>query len=301
MPKNPFSRYGRLAQVMPVPAGGKTFILVPASSALIPDLEAQFPVDEDGVTRVYTTLASAAGACVAGRGDTVAALPGAYTISTVVSSAIDGWRLVGLGTPGSAMFTGSAASILTLTGNNGEITNCGFTIATTKKALTLTGASSWNIHDNVFVSSVGGAASHFIHMLTTACNYNIIKNNRFISNLVVSGAAVTQTSHITGLGIGNVIEGNVFVAGRVTTDNAGVVTDGVVFANAADAGNLVRGNSFTEFNGATFTAGVNYGTTALSGSVLAVENNFMLATAANAVVNGSNAANFANNIASGTV
>lgn len=300
MAKNPFSVYGRIARMAPT-LSGKLFVLVPSGSALIPELQELFPADEDGVVRVYTDLATVAAACVSGRGDTVAVMPGTYTISTVVSSAITDWKLIGVGAPGQAILTGSAASILTLTGTGVEVANLTFNIATTKKAITLTGASNCNIHDNNFLASVGGAASHFIHMLTTACTYNWIHDNKFITNLDVSGAAVTQTSHITGLGIGNVIEHNLFVAGRLTTANNGVVTSGIVFAAAADAGNMVRWNTFTEFNGATFTAGVDYGTTALGGSVICVENNFMLATAANAVVQGSNAGQFANNIASGTV
>lgn len=298
--KNPFSAFGRMARPLPKGAG-KLFTLVPAGNAHIPALRDQYPTDEDGVARVYTTLASAVAAVVSGRGDVIQVMPGSYTISTVVSSSASNWSLVGVGTPCAATFTGSGASILTLTGDSVEVSNIGFAIATTKKAITLTGADDCVIRDCVFTSAVGGTASHFIHMLTTACNYNIIKNNRFITNLDVSGAGVTQTSHITGLGIGNVIEGNVFVAGRLTTANAGAVTSGIVFAAAADAGNTVRKNTFTEFNGATFTAGVDYGTTAVGGSVICVENNFMLATAANAVVNGSNAGSFANNIASGTV
>lgn len=301
MVRNPFSKYGRLTRVLPGTPAGKTFIVVPSGSALIPELQDQFPMDEDGVVRVYTDLATAVAAVTSARGDVVLVMPGAYTISTVVSSSANDWKLIGLGTPGEAMLTGSSASILTLTGDGVEVANIGFTIATTKKAITLTGADNCKIHDNLFLSSVGGAASHFIHMLTTVCNYNHIYDNRFISNLVVSGGAITQTSHITGLGIGNIIEHNLFVAGRVTTANNGIVTDGVVFAAAADAGNMVRHNTFTEFNGGVFTGGVTYGTTALGGSVICVENNFMLATAANAVVPGANAGEFANNIASGTV
>lgn len=297
---NPFSMYGRLTRTLPTGLG-KTFILVPPSSTHLTALQDQYPVDEDGVTRVYTTLASAVAACVTGRGDTIVVMPGAYTVSSVVALTVSDVKIIGASTPGSAMFTGSAASILTITGDNIEVSGVGFTIATTKVAITMTGADNCNIHNNVFLSAVGGAASHFILMLTTACSYNWIHHNEFISNLVVAGGAITQTSHITGLGIGNVIEDNVFVAGRVTTANAGAVTSGIVFAAAADAGNVIRRNEFTEFNGATFTAGVDYGTTALGGSVLCTANNFMLATAANAVVNGANAGSFANNIASGTV
>ena len=301
MARNPFSTYGRLQALAPAGAG-KLFILIPSGSAILPEIQELFPVDEDGVARIYTTLASAAAACVADRGDVVAVMPGAYTISTVVSSAIDNWKLIGVGQPGEAMFTGSAASILTLTGDGVEVARLGFTIATTKKAITLTGADNCNIHDNVFLSAVGGSASHFIHMLTTACSYNWIHGNKFLTNaLGTEQVAVAQTSHITGLGIGNVIEDNLFMAGRIATDTPAAVTSGVVFAAAADAGNLVRKNSFVEFNGATFTAGVDYGTTAVGGSVLCVDNNFQLATTANAVVNGSNKGNFANNLVSGDV
>lgn len=245
------------------------------------------------------TIANALAACAAGKGDTIICLPGhTETITTAIAMSKNDVRLIGLGR---VTLSGSAANIIDLTGDGCEIAGFQFNLASTKIAINMTSADRCRIHSNDFLSSVGGAASHFIFMGTTACNHNIIRNNRFLSNLVVAGGAITQTSHITGLGIGNVIELNLFMAGRVTTANGGAVTAGVVFAAAADAGNLVRWNSFVEFNGATFTAGVNYGTTALGGSVLCVENNFMLATAANAVVPGANAGSFANNIADGTV
>lgn len=302
MSRNLFSKYGRISKPAPV-GNGKAFYVVPSGSSLLSDLSAQFPVDEDGVVRVYTDIASALAVCVSGRGDFVYVMPGSYTISTALAApSVDDVHLIGIGTSGSVILTGSSANVLNLTTCKGwEISNLQINIASTKIGIKLVGCSGLSIHDNTFLSAVGGAASHFIQMVTTACNYNKIFNNQFISNLVVAGGSITQTSHITGLGIGNVIEHNVFVAGRVTTANAGAVTNGVVFADAADAGNLVRHNSFTEFNGATFTAGVNYGTTALGGSVMCYDNNFMLATAANAVVPGSNAGSFANNIADGTV
>lgn len=297
---NPFSTYGRLAQALP-PVVGKSFYVAPSGSTLFSALSEQFPVDEDGVVRVYTDIASAITSCVSGRGDVINVLPGTFTISTALAMSKNNVKLVAVGNLGTTVLTGSASDIIDLTGDGCEISGFTFNLASTKIAIDMEGADYSNIHDNVFLSAVGGAASHFIRMATTACNYNWIHDNRFISNLVVAGGAITQTSHITGLGIGNVIEHNVFVAGRVTTANAGAVTNGIVFAAAADAGNLVRWNSFTEFNGATFTAGINYGTTALGGSVMAYDNNLMLATAANAIVNGSNAGEFANNIASGTV
>jgi len=282
-------------------AGGRTFVVAAATNAAYDKLSQIFVPDPDGLTRLYTTIAGAIAATVSGRGDFIFVAPGSYTISTVLTLANNGVHLIGLGNPGEVVLNGTAADILTITGDAAEVAGFTFVIATTKKAITMTGADYCRIHDNIFLSAVGGTASHFIHMVTTACLYNDIRDNKFISNLVVTAATVTQTSQITGLGIGNSIEHNLFVAGRVSTTNAGAVTAGIVFAAEADAGNLVRWNTFTEFNGATFTAGVDYGTTAVAGSVICVENNFMLATAASAVVNGSNTGNFANNIASGTV
>ncbi len=302
MGRNLFSKYGRISKPAPI-GNGKAFYVFPSGSSLTADITEQFPVDEDGVVRVYTDIATALAACVSGRGDYVYVSPGTYTITTALAAtSVDDVHLVALGTEGSTILTGSAANVLNLTTCKGwEITGFQFNLASTKKVLALVGCSGINVHHNTFLSAVGGSASHFIHMLTTASTYCRIYDNRFISNLVVAGGAITQTSMITGLGIGHIIERNVFVVGEVTTANQGTVTDGIVFAAAADAGNIVRGNSFTEFNAAVFTAGVNYGTTAIAGSVLCHDNNFMLATGANAVVNGSNAGNFANNIASGTV
>lgn len=305
--KNPFSQYGRIVKpVLPL-GNGKTFILVPAGSDQITGLQAQFPVDEDGVQRVYTTLASAVAAVVTGRGDQILVCPGTYTISTVVSTSASNFKILGLGNPGEAMFTGSAASILTLTGDGVEIARVGFTIASTLVAITMTGADYCDIHDNVFYSTVGGTGSYFIQQ-TTASNFNKIRENQFVSNLnVISSGALTQSGHIVLLGTANVVERNVFIASRNSTTANGVVITSIWVATANDAtntlvnaGNLIRQNSFTEVNGATFTAGLDY-QMSVSGSTLAVDNNFVLATPANAIVSGNLGVGFANNIATGVV
>jgi hypothetical protein len=245
------------------------------------------------------TIAQALTRCVAGRGDTILVMTGhAETVATPIAMSKNDVRLLALGR---ATLTGSAADIIDLTASGCIISGFTFDIASTKIAIDMAGANQNIIVNNVFLSSVGGAASHFINMATTACNYNIISENRFISNLVVAGGAITQISHINGLGMGNTIESNEFVAGRVTTANAGAVTDAIVFLAAADAGNLIRWNSFTEFNGATFTAGVRTGASTLSGAAMIYENNFVMTTAANAIVNTAGSAGMANNIANGTV
>jgi hypothetical protein len=296
-----YTKYDRITRDMPK-GKAKVFFVLPSASPLIAEFQQVYVPDEDGYVRVFENdFATPLAQCVAGRGDTIYVVPGSYTISTPITLSVNDVKLIGLGTPGSTVLTGSASDIIDLTADGVEITNLRFAIASTKIAIDMAGADGCLIHDNTFTSAVGGAASYFIRMATTACNYNKIWNNQFLTNLDVSGGVITQTGHILGLGIGNVIEYNTFVAGRVTTANAGAVTDGVIFNAAADSGNIIRFNTFTEANGATFTAGVESGASAVSGSILPVANNFLLATAANAIVNTTGSAGFANNIANGTV
>lgn len=78
---NQLSRYGAWAKANPASPLSKTFFVVPAASALLGDFMQEFPVDNDGVTRVHTTLASAISSTVSGRGDVVMIAPGSYTIT----------------------------------------------------------------------------------------------------------------------------------------------------------------------------------------------------------------------------
>lgn len=298
MNRNLFSAYGRAAKPLE-PGIGKTFILVPSGSALIPELQDNYPQDEDGVTRVYTDPATALAAVVSGRGDTILVFPGTYTITSVLSSSASDWRLVGVGKPGEAMFVGSASNILTLTGDGVEITSLGFTIASTKVAITLTSSDYNKIHNNLFLSNVGGTGSSFITM-SAASNHNRIEGNTFSSELTTSGGALTQAAHIIVLGTANAIISNYFHVTRDSSTVAGAVTTSIWAGTTATKGTRVEKNTFIESNGATFSAGVDY-QMGVSGSVVTIENNFLLATAANAVINAGNSAGFGNNIANGTV
>lgn len=296
-----FSTYGRLAKQLGSTTG-KTFVLVPSGSALIPDLNDQFPSDEFGVPRVYTSFASGSntilGNTASNRGDVILVMPGSYTISTVATLSNSGVRIIGVGPMGGVTFTGSAANILTITGDNCEIANIRFVAASAFDAVNMTGADYCWVHDCMF-EGVGGSTSRCIEMLTTACNDNLIERCKFFSNLNTSSGTATQTAHITGLGSRNIIQDCTFQSHRTSTSNAGATTDCIVFSNAADIGNVLRRNTVYESNGATFTEGFDYGTSALD--FLVHSNNFLLATAGNAIVNGGNSAGFDNNVGNGTV
>ena len=62
----------------------KVFFVGLSTASWYPDFGNIFPVDEDGVVRVYSSISTALSNCVASRGDVVLVLPG-YT-ETVTSA-----------------------------------------------------------------------------------------------------------------------------------------------------------------------------------------------------------------------
>jgi hypothetical protein len=67
---NQLSRYGAIAKALPF-TFGKVFFVVSASDQAYSEAIAQFPPDEDGVDRVYTSVKSAYDATVSGRNDVI--------------------------------------------------------------------------------------------------------------------------------------------------------------------------------------------------------------------------------------
>lgn len=84
MPANPFSTYGRIAEPLPY-IGGKTFIVCPSGSSFYSMLSEQYPVDEDGVVRLYTSLAQAYANTVSGRNDVIVLTPGTHTVTEMLT------------------------------------------------------------------------------------------------------------------------------------------------------------------------------------------------------------------------
>jgi hypothetical protein len=93
------SRYGAIANPIAVNPNAKVFFVGSTSSAWFGDFAHEFPVDKDGQTRVFSTIDSAIGACVASRGDVIYVMPG-YTEAVTSSSLtldIAGVSIIGLG------------------------------------------------------------------------------------------------------------------------------------------------------------------------------------------------------------
>lgn len=99
MPRNVFSKYGRLAAALPMTLG-KVFFVHASGTALASELQNWLPPDEDGVVRVHTTLDSAVDASTASQGDVILVLEGhAETVSSATATAFDkaGVTVLGLG------------------------------------------------------------------------------------------------------------------------------------------------------------------------------------------------------------
>ena len=101
MKENQLSRYGAISRVVPeLSPGAKMFLVCDSDDTTTGqgDIGAEFPVDKDGVARVYTTIQAAVNAAEANRGDVVLVMPGFdYTLARADSWATAGVKVIGLG------------------------------------------------------------------------------------------------------------------------------------------------------------------------------------------------------------
>lgn len=93
------SRYGAISKALPhLGPQGKVFFVGSTSSAWLGDLTSTLPPDEDGYTRVFSTMASAVSATVASRGDVILVLPHyTETVTSAITVNKAGVSIIGLG------------------------------------------------------------------------------------------------------------------------------------------------------------------------------------------------------------
>jgi len=127
---NPFSRSGRTAKALQLE--GRTFHVC-SVTATQNELQDKFPVDEEGVVLVHTTIDAAIAAASASRGDTIYVYPGHTEAVTNGSLDLDkaGITIIGLGV-GAAKPTlsfGATSSRINVTAANCKMKNFRFTAA----------------------------------------------------------------------------------------------------------------------------------------------------------------------------
>jgi len=280
------SRYGAIANPLPVSPNAKIFFVASSDSVDYSALQQEFPVDKDGEVRVFTTVAAAIDAATADRGDVIYVMPGhSEIISSATSVVFDkaGVSVIGYGagdkrpefnfsnTAGSLEFDAANTRLsnfilradvsavvvgVNVDADNVQIDNCLFTFnATGDDFITMIdvdGVSGFTLRDSELRAEEGAAGCAEAIRLDTA------------NNCVIDG------NHITGdFTDGAIIgEGAAGINLRITNNtiyNADTTAGFVVDLNVAFTGLLANNACGTLFATAPETA-------LDPGSMLCVEN-----------------------------
>lgn len=132
MVDNQLSRYGAISRVIPTLApGAKLFLVSDSDDTTVGPLNigATYPVDNEGVVRVYTTIQAANNAAAAGRGDVIGVLPGFnFNLGAADSWNTAGVQIIGFGEGENKpriKYT-ATGSLINLTANNVRVSNLKF-------------------------------------------------------------------------------------------------------------------------------------------------------------------------------
>ena len=183
--QNQLSRYGAIARPVDVPIGAKLFLVSDSDDTTVgpANIASEFPVDNEGVVRVYTTIQVASNAGSASRGDVVAVLPGYdHTLSRTDSWATAGINVIGLGEGMNRPIIryGTATDEVGLKGNNIRVKNLRFLADADSVARGLdldTGYSGGIVENCIF--DFDSNASNFVTMVRVGQSKAVIQNNEF--------------------------------------------------------------------------------------------------------------------------
>lgn len=239
--ENQLSRYGAISKVLPLMApNAKVFFVGASTLPSFSDFISNFPVDRDGATRVFPTLAAAIADSnvVAARGDVILVLPGhteTITGAAGVSISKSGLSIIGLGN-GAARptytFTTAVGASFDVSGANSLIQNIRFVCGIDNQtAINNVTAADVTFDSCEWIISNGtlGAA---ICILTAATADRLkVVNSRFTGPAINAGTTCAACiQHESG--VDYVIQGNYF-AGKMTRAilNVGTVLRGLIDNN----------------------------------------------------------------------
>jgi hypothetical protein len=219
MLENQLSRYGAITRMLPATLG-KVFFVVHGEDAWAGDLLNEFPVDKDGVPRVYVTTTSAdtdnlaiqaaLDACVAGRNDYVLVLPSNndYDLAATLTMNKRDVHLIGMDYLSNKQETGSNSAtklhqtgnydLITLSGGNCEVAGFYVKNYVEKAAIKVTGAVAdcTHIHHNHFgLYATAGSGVATIDMSASSSSFQLIERNTFAS--VVSNLTFAEIINIS--------------------------------------------------------------------------------------------------------
>lgn len=176
---NQMSRYGAVSRMVPFTTG-KVFFVTAGSEPAISDLLSEFPLDTDGVQRVYTTFAAAAALTVANRYDIVMVSDPSFVTATNLALVAATGRIVVFGDDASV---GSEFSI--------QKTLVSSALTTSAQDLSLVSTGRLLV-ENVVVETNGTG-------LAGATNFRILSNN-------VNGLSAILEETVANLGANKTVD-----------------------------------------------------------------------------------------------
>lgn len=225
---NQLSRYGAIAAPFTVAPSAKIFFVLSTSNARFGDLSSEFPVDKDGVPRVYGTIDAAIGSCIAGRGDVIYVLPGhteSITSATSLACDVAGVRIQGMGeganrptlTWTTAITANIPVSAANVTIDNMILDMTGFDAITA--GITVT-AAGFTLSNSLVITASSSAQATLALLTTAAANNMSITGSRFLGTPNAGTAAAIRVVGGANLSV----RGNTFIGAYTTTlgaiDNA---------------------------------------------------------------------------------
>lgn len=274
--QNQLSRYGAISRGIPgdvLSPGSKLFIVADSDDTTIGPLNvgAEFPVDNDGVARVYTTIQAANNAAAAGRGDVIAVLPGYdHTLGRADSWNTAGVQIIGYGNGNNRptiRYTATTDEV-GIGASNIRVSNLRFLAAVDScaRALDLDTGFLGNRIDNC-VFDFNATTNDFRVLLRLGSSRSVIENNRFITeaDTAASGAAISFRG---GAASYSTVRNN-YIVGRFdttgdSTNGAGAITqDTTDTADTNVNGITIENNMIVSTDTAVallvrFSAGYNY-------------------------------------------
>ncbi len=186
--QNQLSRYGAVSRSIPgLAPGSKLFLVCDSDDTTVGPLNlgAEFPADNEGVVRVYTTIQAANNAAAASRGDVALVLPG-YDHSL---TGADSWNTAGLQVIGygngnnrpTIRYTGASGEV-GLGASNIRVSNLRFLAAADSVARAVDIDSGFNgITIDNCLWDFSAAANDFRVMLRVGSVRSLIEDNRFVA------------------------------------------------------------------------------------------------------------------------
>lgn len=192
--QNQLSRYGSISRGLPeLSPAGRVFLVADSDDTTIGpvNLGNVFPVDGDGVVRVYSTIQAAVNACDS-RGDVVLVMPWHTENFTRADSwNVAGVQVIGMGQGDArpALVYNDSGATVNIGANGMRVSNLMFQASTDSIGIALdldTGFNGIRVDNCIF--NLDAATDNFKTMIRVASRESVIEDNRFIAADTVGSA-----------------------------------------------------------------------------------------------------------------